>query len=152
MKEGDKAPDFMLNDHDGKPVSLADFRGKQAVVLFFYPKDESPICTIEACGFRDMTASFAEAGAVVLGISSDSVSSHKTFIDQYKLSYRLLADTEGVVRRAFEVPRSLGMIPGRVTFVIDREGVIRFIYNSQLRAQQHVERALEAARILTPKI
>ncbi|HNW36346.1 MAG TPA: peroxiredoxin, partial [Candidatus Ozemobacteraceae bacterium] len=70
MKEGDKAPDFTLNDHEGKPVSLADFKGKQTVVLFFYPKDGSSICTIEACGFRDMTASFAEAGAIVLGISS----------------------------------------------------------------------------------
>lgn len=151
MKEGDKAPDFTLNDHDGKPVSLADFLGKQTVVLFFYPKDESPVCTIEACGFRDMTASFADAGAIVLGISSDSASSHKTFVDQYRLSYQLLADTEGVVRRAFNVPRTLGILPGRVTYVIDRAGIIRLIYDSQLRAQQHVERALEAARFLAPK-
>ncbi len=151
MREGDKAPDFILKDNEGNRVSLADFKGRKTVVLFFYPKDDSPICTIEVCSFRDMTAAFEEAEAVVLGISSDSVSSHKAFADNHRLSYPLLADTDGSVRKAFEVPRNLMVIPGRVTYVIDREGIIRLIFNSQLEAREHVQRALEAARSLAPK-
>ncbi|HEY9070841.1 MAG TPA: peroxiredoxin [Candidatus Ozemobacteraceae bacterium] len=151
MNVGERAPEFTLNDQDGKPVSLADFRGKQTVVVFFYPKDESPVCTIEACGFRDLTPSFADAGAAVLGISSDDAAKHRKFADQYRLSFPLLADTDGAVRRAFGVPATLWLIPGRVTYVIDRDGIVRMIYASQMRAQQHVERALEAARSLIPK-
>lgn len=151
MNVGDWAPEFTLNDQDGKPVSLADFRGKQTVVVFFYPKDESPVCTIEACGFRDMTPSFTEAGAAVLGISSDDSTKHRAFADQYRLSFPLLADTDGAVRRAFEVPSTLWLLPGRVTYVIDRDGIVRMIYDSQIRAQQHVERALEAVRTLKPR-
>lgn len=151
MKVGDKAPDFTLNDQDGKPVSLADFRGKQTVVVFFYPKDESPVCTIEACGFRDLTPSFAEAGAAVLGISSDDSAKHRAFANQYTLSFPLLADTDGAVRRAFGVPATLWLFPGRVTYVIDRDGIVRMVYDSPIRAQQHVERALETARSLAPK-
>lgn len=148
MNVGDRAPEFTLNDQDGKPVSLAEFRDKQTVVVFFYPKDESPVCTIEACGFRDMTPSFAEVGAAVLGISSDDSAKHRAFADQYRLSFPLLADTDGEVRRAFGVPDMLWLFPGRVTYVIDRDGIVRMIYDSQIRAQQHVERALEAARAL----
>ncbi|HOY67119.1 MAG TPA: peroxiredoxin [Candidatus Ozemobacteraceae bacterium] len=151
MNVGERAPEFTLNDQDGRPVSLADFRGKQAVVVFFYPKDESPVCTIEACGFRDMTPSFADVGAAVLGISSDDAANHKRFAEQYRLTFPLLADTDGAVRRAFGVPATLWLIPGRVTYVIDRDGIVRMIYDSQMRAQQHVERALEAARSLADK-
>ena len=151
MNVGDRAPEFTLNDQDRKPVSLADFRGKQAVVVFFYPKDESPVCTIEACGFRDMTPSFAEVGAVLLGISSDDSTKHKAFADQYRLTFPLLADTDGAVRRAFGVPSTLWLFPGRVTYVIDRDGIVRMIYDSQIRAQQHVERALDAVRTLKPR-
>ncbi|HOT26537.1 MAG TPA: peroxiredoxin [Candidatus Ozemobacteraceae bacterium] len=151
MNVGDRAPEFTLNDQDGKPVSLADFRGRQTVVVFFYPKDESPVCTIEACGFRDMTPSFTEVGAAVLGISSDNSEKHRAFADQYRLSFPLLADTDGAVRRAFGVPSTLWLFPGRVTYVIDRDGIVRMVYDSPIRAQQHVERALEAARSLAPK-
>ena len=148
MNVGDCAPEFTLNDQDGKSVSLADFRGKQAVVVFFYPKDESPVCTIEACGFRDLTPSFAEAGAAVLGVSSDDSAKHRTFADQYRLSFPLLADTDGTVRRAFGVPSTLWLLPGRVTYVIDRDGIVCMIYDSPIHAQRHVERALEAVRAL----
>jgi len=148
MNVGDRAPEFTLNDQDGKSVSLADFRGKQAVVVFFYPKDESPVCTIEACGFRDLTPSFAEAGAAVLGVSSDDSSRHRAFADQYRLSFPLLADTDGTVRRAFGVPSTLWLLPGRVTYVIDRDGIVCMIYDSPIHAQRHVERALEAVRAL----
>ncbi len=151
MNVGDRAPEFTLNDQDGKPVSLADFRGRQTVVVFFYPKDESPVCTIEACGFRDMTPSFTEVGAAVLGISSDNSGKHRAFADQYRLSFPLLADTDGAVRRAFGVPSTLWLFPGRVTYVIDRDGIVRMVYDSPIRAQQHVERALETARSLAPK-
>jgi len=151
MNVGDRAPEFTLSDQDGKPVSLVDFRGRQTVVVFFYPKDESPVCTIEACGFRDMTPSFTEVGAAVLGISSDNAEKHRAFADQYKLSFPLLADTDGAVRRAFGVPSTLWLFPGRVTYVIDRDGIVRMVYDSPIRAQKHVECALEVARSLAQK-
>ena len=138
---GDPAPDFTLNDQDGKPVRLADFKGHKSVVVYFYPKDDTPGCTKESCSFRDHFAAFTDAGAEVIGISSDSEASHRRFKDKYKLPFTLLADVGGKVRAQFKVPRSAGILPGRVTYVIDKQGIIRHAFSSQLDVTRHVEEA-----------
>ncbi|MEX2169909.1 MAG: peroxiredoxin [Pirellulales bacterium] len=148
IKVGDQAPDVILATHDGRRFSLADFQEKQAVVLFFYPKDNSRICTREACSFRDAYEEFVEAGAVVIGVSGDSIESHREFADEHQLPYLLVADTDGAVRRAFGVPKTLGLIPGRVTYVIDREGVVQSVFNAPLQSQRHVDEALKTVRDL----
>jgi len=145
---GDKAPDFDLSDAAGKRVRLGDFKGKKAVVLYFYPKDDTPGCTKEACSFRDSYESFKEAGAEVIGISSDSEASHQKFADKYKLPFTLVADAGGTVRKRYGVPATLGLLPGRVTFVIDRDGVVRHVFNSQLQATKHVDEALTVLKQL----
>jgi thioredoxin-dependent peroxiredoxin len=149
IKIGDRAPDFSLPSQAGGQVSLGDFPGKNAVVLFFYPKDESPICTKEACSFRDAYEDFMQAGAVVIGVSSDSTESHQTFADRHRLPFILLADEDGSLRKAFGVPRTLGILPGRVTYVIDKEGIVQLIFNSQISAAEHVAEALKMVRQLS---
>jgi peroxiredoxin Q/BCP len=143
---GDRAPDFALPDASGATIRLSDFRGKKAVVLYFYPKDDTPGCTKEACGFRDSYEEFAGAGAEVIGVSSDSGDSHRGFASKYKLPFTLLSDRGGKVRQQYGVPATLGLLPGRVTFVIDRDGVVRHVFNSQLAATRHVGEALAALR------
>jgi peroxiredoxin Q/BCP len=145
VKLNDKAPDFALPAADGKAIKLSDYLGKKSVVVYFYPKDHTPGCTTEACTFRDSYAVFKDLGAEVIGISSDSIDSHKHFADDYKLPFVLLSDEGGKVRRAWGVPTTLGIVPGRVTYVIDRTGTVRLIFNSQMDAAKHVE---EAKRIL----
>lgn len=145
---GDVAPDFTLDTQDGTPVTLSGYRGDKVVVLFFYPKDDSYGCTREACAFRDAFEDFVEAGAEVVGISSGSVASHEQFATRHKLPFRLVADPGGQVRKEFGVPGTLGLWPGRVTYVIDREGVVRHVFSSQTQFGGHVERALEMVRTL----
>jgi peroxiredoxin Q/BCP len=140
---GDAAPDFALEDQHGRTVRLSDFRGRKNVVVYFYPKDDTPGCTKESCAFRDQYTAFLDAGAEVIGISSDSARSHEAFAAKHRLPFRLLADVGGAVRAAFGVPRTAGLLPGRVSYVIDREGVIRHAFNSQLAATRHVDEALE---------
>ncbi|MET0287246.1 MAG: peroxiredoxin [Polyangiales bacterium] len=142
LQAGTEAPDFTLNDQNGKAVHLASFRGKKTVVVYFYPKDDTPGCTAEACMFRDQFTEFTDAGAEVLGISSDSEASHKKFAAKYNLPFSLLSDKGGVVRSAFGVPANFGLLPGRVTYVIDKQGVIRHAFNSQINATKHVSEAL----------
>jgi peroxiredoxin Q/BCP len=140
---GDAAPEFELPDASGKRVRLSDFRGKKSVVLYFYPKDDTPGCTKEACSFRDQYEAFKDAGAEVIGISSDSEASHQKFATKYKLPFTLVADSGGGVRKRYGVPATLpGILPGRMTFVIDRDGVVRHVFNSQLQATKHVDEAL----------
>jgi peroxiredoxin Q/BCP len=139
---GQAAPEFELTDSQGKRVRLADFRGKRTVVLYFYPKDDTPGCTKEACSFRDHYEAFKDAGAEVIGVSSDSEASHGKFATKYKLPFTLLADGGGRIRKLYGVPATLGLLPGRVTFVIDRKGIVRHVFNSQLQATRHVEEAL----------
>jgi peroxiredoxin Q/BCP len=146
---GAAAPAFTLSDQHGKPVSLADFRGKKNVVVYFYPKDDTPGCTKESCAFRDHYTAFTDAGAEVLGISSDSEASHKAFAEKYRLPFSLLSDKGGKVRSAFGVPATLGLLPGRVTYVIDKQGVIRHAFNSQINATQHVDEALGILKSLS---
>lgn len=145
---GEPAPDFSLASAAGDVVRLSDFRGKTEVVLFFYPKDETPGCTIEACSFRDSHEAFREAGATVIGVSSDSGRSHRRFADRHGLRYLLLSDADGAVRARYGVTKTLGLLPGRVTFVIDREGILRHVFSSQFRPSRHVEEALGVLRTL----
>ena len=148
VKAGDRAPDFSLPDAGGRMIGLAEFRGKKPVVLYFYPKDDTPGCTKESCSFRDHFAAFSDVGAEVIGISSDSEASHRKFKDKYKLPFTLLADAGGKVRAQFKVPRSAGILPGRVTYVIDKQGVIRHAFSSQLDVTRHVDEAQEVLRKL----
>jgi len=141
---GQPAPDFELPDSEGKRIRLADFRGKKAVVLYFYPKDDTPGCTAEACSFRDSYEDFQDAGAEVIGVSSDSASSHAKFAKRHKLPFTLLSDAKGEVRKKYGVPSTMGLLPGRVTFVIDKKGIVRHVFNSQLLATRHVSEALAA--------
>jgi peroxiredoxin Q/BCP len=140
--QGDLAPDFQALDQEGKAVSLAEFRGVKWVVLFFYPKDGSPICTREACHFRDAYEQFVAAGAEVIGVSGDSTESHRWFAAAHKLPFRLLSDAEGTIRKSFGVAKTLGVFPGRVTYVIDKQGQVRLVFNSQIEAAKHVSEAL----------
>ena len=145
---GDKAPDFTLQSQSGEPVRLSDRLGERVVVLYFYPKDDTPGCTAEACAFRDSHEVFAEAGAEVIGVSSDSAGRHATFAGRHNLPFTLLSDQGGRVRKSYGVPALLGLIPGRVTYVIDREGEVRHVFNSMTNIGQHVGDALEMVRRL----
>lgn len=142
------APDFSLPSQWGEMVSLGDFVGKKPVVLYFYPKDDTPGCTKEACAFRDDHDEFGRLDAEVIGISSDSVASHRTFAENHDLPFTLLSDEGGKVRQLYGVPNTLGLFPGRVTYVIDREGVVRHVFSSQLAASRHVQEALGALRAI----
>ena len=144
---GSPAPDFTLPDQAGNPVSLRDFRGR-AVVLYFYPKDDSLGCTAQACAFRDSYEVFKEAGAEVIGVSADSTASHGGFASRNQLPFVLLSDADNAVRQRYGVPRSLGLLPGRVTYVIDQEGVVRHIFNSQMLVTKHVDEALTVLQSL----
>jgi len=139
---GDPAPDFRLPSQSGEMVRLSDYKGKKAVVLYFYPKDNSPGCTKEACAFRDSYEAFKDAGAEVIGVSSDSEESHGLFSLKLGLPFLLLSDEGGKIRELYGVPSSLGLIPGRVTFVIDKDGVVRHVFSSQLNAEKHIEESL----------
>ena len=140
---GSKAPDFTLPSQSGAIVSLRDFLGKKPVVLFFYPKDDTPGCTKEACAFRDDYEEFGKLDAEVIGISSDSVESHRGFASKHDLPFTLLSDEGGMVRKLYGVPNTFGLFPGRVTYVIDEEGVVRHVFSSQLGVEKHVEEALK---------
>jgi len=139
---GDKVPDFELPNQFGLKTRLYDLIMNRNVVLFFYPKDDSPGCTREACAFRDSYEVFKETGAEVVGISSDSEDSHQHFADKHNLPYTLLSDTGGTVRKLYGVPKTMGILPGRVTYIIDKQGVVRHIFNSQLNFEGHIEKAL----------
>jgi len=141
LRPGDDAPDFRAASQTGEAVHLSDFRGR-TVVLFFYPRDESPICTKEACAFRDAYEEFVRAGAVVIGVSGDSVDSHQTFARQHQLPFVLISDPNGEIRSDYGIRKTFGLLPGRATFVIDSEGTIRHVFSGQFVAQRHVEEAM----------
>jgi len=144
---GDPAPDFTLPSSSGV-VQLADVLRDKTVVLYFYPKDETAGCTAEACAFRDSYEVFTQAGAEVIGVSDDTVESHRSFATHHRLPFQLLSDPGGEVRRRYGVSGFLGLIPGRVSFVIDRQGIVRHVFDSQFRATRHVAEALETIRRL----
>ncbi len=141
LVQNSKAPDFSLKNQDGKVVKLSDFKGKKNVVVYFYPKDNTPICTKESCSFRDAFEVFQKMGAEVIGVSGDSVESHKKFIAEHKLPFTLLSDDKGELRKAWGVPKTAGMMPGRVTYVIDKDGVCKHVFSSALDSQKHVDEA-----------
>jgi peroxiredoxin Q/BCP len=147
VQVGGTAPDFTLPAHSGAPVSLGDLLGEKDIVLYFYPRDNTAVCTAEACAFRDSYELFQEAGAEVIGISSDSVESHQQFAAAHRLPFLLLSDEDGLIRKRYGVPTAFGL-PGRVTFVIDRRGVVRHICFSQFTSQKHVDQALATLRLL----
>jgi peroxiredoxin Q/BCP len=146
VKVGEVAPDFTLPNQDGKPVTLSSLRGK-IVILYFYPKDFTSGCTKEACHFRDTYEDFTEANAEVVGVSDDSVESHKRFIDQNLLPFTLLSDKSGDVKKLYGVAGHL--FPGRVTFVIDKEGIVRHVFSSQTDMKAHIEEALKVLKTLS---
>ena len=142
---GDKVPSFKLEDQFGKEFDIDDYIGNTTMVIYFYPKDDTPGCTKEACSFRDAYESFTDKNIKVVGISGDDVESHRNFAEKYNLPFTLLADTENKVRELFGVkPNMLGLIPGRVTYVVDQEGKVIFIYDSQFKATKHIEASIKA--------
>ena len=146
IQVGDVIPNVSLQSQTGETVDLKSFNGNKCVVLYFYPKDDTPGCTKESCSFRDSYTAFQDAGAEVIGISSDNVASHKTFATKYNLPFTLLSDTGNVVRKAFGVPSTLGILAGRVTYVIDKSGVVKHITNSQLNFQGHIDESLKVVQ------
>ena len=145
---GDMAPDFSLPAQTGENVTLSQFRGKKNVVLYFYPKDETPGCTREACTFRDSYELFTDLGAEVVGVSADTVASHKAFAEHHSLPFTLLSDVDNKVRKLYGATSTLGFIPGRVTFIIDKKGVVRHVFSSQLQPEKHIEEAREMLKKL----
>jgi len=148
IQVGDTVPDFTLPSQTGTPVRLYDRLGERVVVLYFYPKDDTPGCTAEACAFRDSYQVFAEAGADVIGVSSDPVDRHAAFASRHNLPFTLLSDVGGKVRKLFGVPTVLGLLPGRVTYVIDRAGTVRHIIKSMMNIGQHIDDAVAVVRQL----
>lgn len=148
LAPGQTIPDVTLLDGEGKPVRLRGLLGEKALVVYFYPKDDTPGCTAQACGFRDAYQDFVDAGAEVVGISQDAADSHRAFAQKHRLPFRLFTDPDGSAARAFGVKKTLGILPGRATFVVDREGRIVFAFSSQLRVGTHVEQALLCVREL----
>ena len=146
VKVGETAPDFTLPDQDGKPVTFSSLKGK-VVVLYFYPKDFTSGCTKEACHFRDAYEDFTEVGAEVVGVSADSQESHRKFMDTYLLPFNLLSDEKGEVKKLYGVAGHL--LPGRVTFVIDKEGIVRHVFSSQTDMKAHVDEAMKILKSLT---
>ena len=139
---GDKVPDFTLKDQNGVAFNSQSLVGKQAFVIYFYPKDYTPGCTKQACSFRDRYEDFKALGAEVIGISSDSEKMHQKFAKTYNLPFILLSDHKKKVRKQFGVPNSLlGLLPGRETYVFNKEGEAIMVFNS-MNAVQHIEKAL----------
>ena len=148
IQPGDKAPDFTLPSQSGEQVRLYDRLGDRVIVLYFYPKDDTRGCTAEACAFRDSYEAFTDAGAEVIGVSSDSVGKHAAFAGKHKLPFTLLSDEDSQVRKRYGVPAVLGLLPGRVTYVIDRGGTVRHVFNSMTHIDQHISEALDVVRQL----
>ncbi|CAK8563947.1 unnamed protein product [Lathyrus sativus] len=148
VSKGSKPPAFTLKDQDGKSVSLSKYKGKP-VVVYFYPADETPGCTKQACAFRDSYEKFKKAGAEVVGISGDGTASHKAFAQKYKLPYTLLSDEGNKVRKEWGVPGDFfGSLPGRETYVIDKNGVVQLVYNNQFQPEKHIDETLKLLQSL----
>lgn len=146
LKIGDKAPLFNAVDGNGIAFDSKSIIGKKPVVIYFYPKDNTPGCTAQACGFRDAYEDFVDFGAEVIGISSDTVNSHKKFTKQFKLPFILLSDSDKKIRKIFGVPNQLfGLLPGRVTYIVNKKGIITMIFDSVM-ATKHISIALESLK------
>ncbi len=143
LQVGDKIPNFAAIDTNGNLFDSNEVIGKKPVVVYFYPKDNTRVCTEQACSFRDQYEDFKSIGAEVIGVSGDSLKSHQNFASRYKLPFILLSDADKKLRRLFGVPNDLlGLIPGRVTYVADKDGIVRLVFNS-MSGKIHIEKALE---------
>jgi len=143
LKIGDAIPAFSLPDQNGKLFDINAVLGKKNLVIYFYPKDDSPGCTAQACSFQDQFEVFKEADAIIIGISGQSVQSHKEFVAKHRLTFTLLSDEGNKIRKQFGVPTNLfGLLPGRVTYIADKTGKVIYIFNSQINATKHVDEAL----------
>ena len=142
LTKGDTIPDLTLKDQDGRNVSLHDFKGKP-LVIYFYPKNNTKVCTAQACGFRDQYEAFQEVGAEVIGISRDSVESHRKVANNRNLPFILLSDPKKEALNGFKVPSALfGLVPGRVTFVIDKNCQVAHTFRADFNAEEHISQAL----------
>jgi thioredoxin-dependent peroxiredoxin len=149
IKTGKRIPSFSLLDQNGDVFDIDSFIGKKNLVIYFYPKDDSPGCTAQACSFRDQLEVFNEADAMIIGISGQSVKSHKKFAEKHRLPFTLLSDDGNKIRRQFGVPTNLlGLLPGRVTYIADRTGKVIYIFKSQLNFTEHVDEALKTLKEL----
>jgi peroxiredoxin Q/BCP len=147
IKIGDTIPEFALLDQSGNLFNIKSIIGKKNLVIYFYPKDDTPGCTAQACSFRDQFEVFNEADAMIIGISGQSVESHSEFAKKHRLRFTLLSDEGNKVRKQFGVPTNfLGLVPGRVTYIVDKSGKVIYIFNSQMHATKHVEEALRALK------
>lgn len=149
VQVGDIVPSFSLKDQDGNLFDINTRLGRKKLVIFFYPQDGSLNCTKEACYFRDLSDVFEEADAIVIGISGQSVESHKQFAEKNKLNYTILSDSDGEVRKLFGVPAKVfGLVPGRVTYIADKSGKVVHIFESQTDVMRHVDEALKICLLL----
>ncbi len=144
INTGDKLPLFQLPDHTGKLFDISSLLGKQNIVLFFYPKDGSPGCTAEACTFRDAYEEFLKANCEVIGISGDGIRTHVIFKDKHKLPFILLSDRHNELQSQFGIKKLLGILPARVTFLVDKQGIVRHVFSSQFLVKRHVKSVLKA--------
>jgi len=145
LKVGDKLPDFSAKDTNGNVFNSIDYIGKQSLVIYFYPKDETKVCTQQACSFRDSYQEFKDLGAEVIGISSDTVQSHIQFKSKFNLPFILLSDNNKKLRKLFGVENDFLIIPGRQTFVVDKNGFIIMVFNS-MSGTIHIEKALKVLK------
>lgn len=151
LRVGDLAPPFVATSGDGSTVQLADYLGQRGVVLFFYPRNGTPVCTKQACAFRDSYAQFVAAGFEVLGVSSGSLASHRAFAEQHRLPFPLVSDADGALRALYGVPNLLGLVPRRTTYVIAADGKIGMIFSALFASHEHVRRALAAVDSSLPQ-
>ena len=147
IQVGDKIPVFSLKDQNGVIFDSSDYIGNTTMVIYFYPKDDTPGCTKEACKFRDSYEEFTDRNVKVIGISADDIQSHKDFAAKYNLPFTLLSDTDNKVRKLFGVKSNMfGMIPGRVTYIVNNKGIVQFMYDNMFNAEKHIDKALEALK------
>jgi peroxiredoxin Q/BCP len=152
MKVGEAAPDFALPSHMGGTIRLSDIVGKKNIVLYFYPKDFTAGCTKEAKEFSNKYEIFKELDAEVFGISSDSIDSHRSFASYCKIPFIIMSDEGGEVRRLYGVPKTFGLIPGRITYIIDKRGIVRHVFSSQFNAKSHIDEAIEALNEINKEV
>lgn len=148
IEVGDSAPRIARRAHDGRRVDTRACLGRRCVVVYFYPRDNTPVCTRQACVFRDRMQDFNALDAQVIGVSADDDASHRDFAQRHGLDFALVSDHDGALSQAFDVGHALGMLANRVTFVIDRHGVVRLRYQAQLASARHVDKAMATLRAL----